>query len=77
MESEDIKKDKAAAEEEKKVEEARRAIEEASQEEIEDFAENRPNSTPNGMWGQSGTWWILGIAAILIIFLVIWVCFLS
>lgn len=73
MESEDRK----LREEEKKQEEARQAVEEASQEEIRNFADNRPNTAPNAFWGQSGTWWILGIAAILIIFLVIWVCFLS
>lgn len=77
MESEDIKKQRAEAEEEKKREEAREAIEEASQEEIRNFAETQPNTAPNSFWGQSGTWWIIGIAGILIIFLVIWVCFFS
>ena len=74
MENEDIKKERA---EEKKIEEARQAVEEATQEEITNFAENRPNPAPNSFWGQSGTWWIIGIAGILIIFLVIWVCFFS
>lgn len=74
METED-KKSKIEATEERKREEAKEAIEEASQEEIRNFAEEQPNMAPNSFWGQSGTWWILGIAAILIIFLVIWVCF--
>ena len=77
MENEDIKKEKAEAAEERKVEKAQEAIEEASQEEIRNFAETRPTDAPNSFWGQSGTWWILGIAGILIIFLVIWVCFFS
>ncbi|MCH5223864.1 MAG: hypothetical protein J1E82_07455 [Muribaculaceae bacterium] len=75
MENEDIKKAEAA--EEKKREKAREAIEEASQEEIRNFAETTPEMGPNSFWGQSGTWWIIGIAGILIIFLVIWVCFFS
>ena len=74
MESEDIRKQK---EEEKKAEEAREAIQEATQEEIRNFAEEQPNTAPNAFWGQSGTWWIIGIAGILIMFLVIWVCFFS
>ena len=72
--------DKRAAQEareERKEEEARQAVQEASQEEIRNFAENRPVMGPNSFWNQSGTWWILGIAGILIIFLVIWVCFFS
>lgn len=77
MENEDIKKEEAAIKEEKKIEKAQEAIEEASQEEIRNFAENPANPAPNGLWGQSGTWWIVGIAGILIIFLVIWVCFFS
>ena len=77
MENEDIKKDRAEEAEERKIEKAKEAIEEASQEEIRNFAENTPNTAPNSFWGQSGTWWILGIAGILIIFLVIWVCFFS
>ena len=77
MESDDIKRERAEAIEEKKREEAREAIEEASQEEIRNFAETQPNTAPNSFWGQSGTWWIIGIAGILIIFLVIWVCFFS
>ena len=75
MENEDIKKAEAA--EEKKIEKSREAIEEASQEEIRNFAETTPEMGPNSFWGQSGTWWIIGIAGILIIFLVIWVCFFS
>ena len=76
MENND-KRARAEAVEEKKREEAQEAIQEASQEEIKDFAENRPVMAPNSFWNQRGTWWILGIAAILIIFLVIWVCFFS
>ena len=77
MENEDKKLRDEEAREEKKIEEAREAVEEASQEEIRNFAENRADPAPNSFWGQSGTWWILGIAGILIIFLVIWVCFFS
>lgn len=77
MEDKDKKALAEEAREEKKIEEAKQAIEEASQEEIRNFAEDRANPAPNGFWGQSGTWWILGIAGILIIFLVIWVCFFS
>ena len=77
MESEDIRKERAQEAEEKKREEARQAVEEASQEEIRNFANEQPNTAPNAFWGQSGTWWIIGIAGILIIFLVIWVCFFS
>ena len=73
MENED-KRERA---EEKKREEAQQAIQEASQEEIRNFAEERPSLGPNSFWGQKGTWWVLGIAGILIIFLVIWVCFFS
>lgn len=65
------------AKEERKREEAQEAIQEASQEEIRNFADTRPSMGPNSFWNQSGTWWILGIAGILIIFLVIWVCFFS
>lgn len=78
MENEDIKKEeREELNEEKKREEAREAIEEASQEEIRDFANSTPEMGPNSFWGQSGTWWILGIAGILIVLLVIWVCFFS
>ena len=76
METED-KKDRALEAEERKEERAREAVEEASQEEIRNFAETRPEMGPNSFWNQRGTWWILGIAGILIIFLVIWVCFFS
>ena len=69
MDTEDIKK------EEEKKEKAQEAIEEAQQEEIRNFADQQFDPAPNSFWGQRGTWWILGIAGILIIFLVIWVCF--
>lgn len=75
MENEDKNLKAQEASEEKKREEAQEAIQEATQEEIEDFANERPNLAPNSFWGQRGTWWILGIAGILIIFIVIWVCF--
>ena len=55
--------------------EAKEAMEEEMQEEIRNFAETSPEMGPNSFWGASGTWWVLGIAGILIIFLVIWVCF--
>ena len=75
METEDIKKDKMEEAEERKRERAEEAIEEASREEIQNFAEEQPNTAPNAFWGQSGTWWIIGIAGILIIFLIIWLFF--
>ena len=68
MDTEDIKK-------EEKKEKAQEAMQEVEQEEIRQFADDNIEPTPNSFWGQRGTWWILGIAAILIIFLVIWVCF--
>lgn len=78
MENEDIKKERRdEVAEEKKREEAREAVERASEEEIRNFAETTPEMGPNSFWGQSGTWWVIGIAGILIIFLVIWVCFFS
>ena len=77
MENEDIKKEKAEIAEEKKIEKAQEAIQEETQEEIRNFAEDHANPAPNAFWGQSGTWWIIGIAGILIILLVIWVCFFS
>ena len=55
--------------------ESKEAMEEEMQEEIRNFAETSPEMGPNSFWGQSGTWWVLGIAGLLIIFLVIWVCF--
>lgn len=61
--------------EEKKELAAKEAIQEETQEEIRNFAETSPEMGPNSFWGSGGTWWILGIAGILIIFLVIWVCF--
>ena len=69
---------KEVADEKKEVKqelEAKEAIQEEMQEEIRNFAETSPEMGPNSFWGQSGTWWVLGIAGILIIFLVIWVCF--
>ncbi|MCH5232088.1 MAG: hypothetical protein J1E78_00515 [Muribaculaceae bacterium] len=77
MDQEDIKKENVESAEEKKVREAKEAIQEETQEEIRNFAETQPNTAPNAFWNQSGTWWIIGIAGILIIFLVIWVCFFS
>lgn len=77
MENEDKRERREEAAEERKREEAREAVEEASQEEIRNFAETTPEMGPNSFWGQSGTWWVIGIAGILIIFLVIWVCFFS
>ena len=60
---------------EKQELEAKEAIQEEMQEEIRNFAESSPEMGPNSWWGSSGSWWVLGIAGILIIFLVIWVCF--
>lgn len=54
---------------------AQQAIQEETQEEIRDFADTTPEMGPNSFWNSAGTWWILGIAGILIVFLVIWVCF--
>ena len=71
-EAEDAKKEVS---EEKQELEAKEAIEAEMQEEIRNFAESSPEMGPNSFWGSSGTWWVLGIAGILIIFLVIWVCF--
>lgn len=61
--------------EEKEILESQEAMQEEMQEEIRNFAETSPEMGPNGFWNQSGTFWVLGIAGILIIFLVIWVCF--
>ena len=55
--------------------ESKEAIEEEMQEEIRNFAETSPEMGPNSFWGSAGSWWILGVAGILIVFLVIWVCF--
>ena len=60
---------------EKQELEAKEAIQEEMQEEIRNFAESSPEMGPNSWWGSSGSWWVLGVAGILIIFLVIWVCF--
>lgn len=61
--------------EQKKELEAKEAINEEIQEEIRDFAESSPEGGPQSIWNQGGTWWILALAGILIVFLVIWVCF--
>ena len=53
--------------EDKKKEEAREALQEAEQEEIRNFADDQIKPAPNSMWGQRGSWWIWGIAALLII----------
>lgn len=69
---------KEVADEKKEVKqelEAKEAIQEEMQEEIRNFAETSPEMGPNSFWGSVGSWWILGIAGLLIIFLVIWVCF--
>lgn len=66
---------KAEVAEEKKELKSQEAIQEEMQEEIRNFAETSPEMGPNSFWGSSGTWWVLGIAGLLIIFLVIWVCF--
>ena len=71
----EVAEEKAKVAEEKKELEAKEAIQEEMQEEIRNFAESSPEMGPNSFWGSSGTWWVLGIAGILIIFLVIWVCF--
>lgn len=71
----EVAEEKKEVAEEKKELESKEAIEEEMQEEIRNFAETSPEMGPNSFWGASGTWWVLGIAGILIIFLVIWVCF--
>lgn len=71
----EVAEEKAQVNEEKRELEAKEAIQEEMQEEIRNFAENSPEMGPNSFWGASGSWWVLGIAGILIIFLVIWVCF--
>ena len=75
MADKDNKELKAEVAEEKKELEAKEAIQEEMQEEIRNFAESSPEMGPNSFWGSSGTWWVLGVAGLLIIFLVIWVCF--
>lgn len=71
----EVAEEKAQVNEEKRELEAKEAIQEEMQEEIRNFAETSPEMGPNSFWGSSGSWWVLGIAGILIIFLVIWVCF--
>lgn len=79
MDDKDIKEVKEEiaqnTKDEKEMLESQEAIQEEMQEEIRNFAETSPEMGPNGFWNQSGTFWVLGIAGILIIFLVIWVCF--
>lgn len=75
MDEKDIKDVKKEVAEEKKELESQEAIQEEMQEEIRNFAETSPEMGPNSFWGSNGTWWVLGIAGLLIIFLVIWVCF--
>ena len=71
----EVAEEKKELQAEKERLESNEAIEEEMQEEIRNFAETSPEMVPNSFWGSSGTWWVLGIAGILIIFLVIWVCF--
>lgn len=71
----ELEEEKAKVAEEKQELESKEAMEEEMQEEIRNFAESSPEMGPNSFWGQNGTWWVLGVAGILIIFLVIWVCF--
>lgn len=75
MDEKDIKDVKQEVAEQKKELESQEAMQEEMQEEIRNFAETSPEMGPNSFWGSSGTWWVLGIAGLLIIFLVIWVCF--
>lgn len=71
----EVAEEKKELKQEKQELEAKEAIQEEMQEEIRNFAESTPEMGPNSWWGSAGSWWILGIAGILIIFLVIWVCF--
>ena len=71
----EVAEEKKEVAKEKQELEAKEAIQEEMQEEIRNFAESSPEMGPNSWWGSSGSWWVLGIAGILIIFLVIWVCF--
>ena len=71
----ELAEEKEKVAEEKEQLESKEAIEEEMQEEIRNFAETSPEMGPNSFWGASGTWWVLGVAGLLIIFLVIWVCF--
>ena len=71
----EVAEEKKELNEEKRELESKEAIQEEMQEEIRNFAETSPEMGPNSWWGSAGSWWILGIAGILIIFLVIWVCF--
>lgn len=75
MDEKDIKEVKEEVNKEKQELESQEAIQEEMQEEIRNFAESSPEMGPNSFWGSAGSWWILGVAGILIIFLVIWVCF--
>lgn len=71
----EVAEEKQELEKDKQELESKEAIQEEMQEEIRNFAETTPEMGPNSWWGSAGSWWILGIAGILIIFLVIWVCF--
>ena len=71
----EVAEEKKEVAKEKQELEAKEAIQEEMQEEIRNFSESTPEMGPNSWWGSSGSWWVLGIAGILIIFLVIWVCF--
>lgn len=75
MDEKDIKDVRQEVAEQQKEIESQEAMQEEMQEEIRNFAETSPEMGPNSFWGSSGTWWVLGIAGLLIIFLVIWVCF--
>lgn len=74
-EKDEVREERNEVAEERKELKSKEAMEEEMQEEIRNFAESSPEMGPNSFWGQNGTWWVLGIAGILIIFLVIWVCF--
>lgn len=74
-EKREVAEEKAEKNELKQELESKEAIEEEMQEEIRNFAETSPEMGPNSFWGSAGSWWILGVAGILIVFLVIWVCF--
>ena len=69
-----VAEDKEEIKAQKEELESKEAMNEEMQEEIRNFAETSPEMGPSN-WNQGGTWWILAIAGILIVFLVIWVCF--
>lgn len=43
-----------------------------AQEEEKIFADEQSREAPS-FWGSSGSWWIVGICAILIVFIIIWI----